>query len=240
MGGMWNNEVNITVMNWLSQFTAMSAPFNQIVHYVAGSNLFKGFPVMGLIWYFWFRDTDPKSGTRRIIIATLLGCVIAVFIARVANNLGPYQPRPFANPALAHHVFIGLPAPESQALYIWSSFPSDHAALFFSLATGIFLISRTAGLLTYLYVLIFIALPRVYLGLHYPTDIFAGGVLGIICVAFSTRAHVTRLFEGHCTTLMDRYPAAFQTALFIISTEIGVMFGDVRLLVEGIVKYFPK
>ncbi|WP_216595014.1 phosphatase PAP2 family protein [Collimonas arenae] len=228
------------MINWLNQFTVMSAPFNQIVHYISGSNLFKGFPVMGLIWYFWFRDSDPKSDTRRIIIATLLGCVVAVFIARVANNLGPYQPRPFANLALAHQTYIGLPVPESQALYIWSSFPSDHAALFFSLATGIFLISRSAGWLAYLYVLIFIALPRVYLGLHYPTDIFAGGILGIACVALSTRASVTRLYDGYCVTLMNRYPAAFQTALFIISTEIGVMFGDIRLLLEGIVKYFPR
>jgi undecaprenyl-diphosphatase len=40
--------------------------------------------------------------------------------------------------------------------------------------------------------------------------------------------------------LLARYPALFQTALFIASTEIGVLFGDVRLLVEGIVKYFPR
>lgn len=237
---MWNSSVNLAVMHWLSQFTSMSAPFNQIVHYISGSNLFKGIPIIGMLWYFWFRDTDPRSDTRRIIVGTLIGCVLAVLIARIVNNLGPYQPRPFANAALAYHEFIGLPVPESQALYIWSSFPSDHAALFFSLATGIFLISRRTGYLLYLYVLLFIALPRVYLGLHYPTDIAAGIILGIACVVLSTRSGVSKLYDQRSATLLERYPAAYQTALFIASTEIGMMFGDVRLLLEGVVKYFPR
>ena len=237
---MWKNAMNISVMNWMGQFTLMSAPFNQIVHYIAGSDLFKGLPIMAVLWYFWFRDTDPKSNTRKTIIATLIGCVIAVFIARAANNMGPYQPRPFANAALAHHTYIGLPIPESQALYIWNSFPSDHAALFFSLATGIFLISRKAGALLYLYVLIFIALPRVYLGLHYPTDILAGGILGITCAVLSTRAGVIKLYGNRFDMLLARHPAAFQAALFIITVEIGTLFYDVRLLLEGIVKYFPR
>jgi len=194
---------------------------------------------MGLVWYFWFRDTDPTSDTRRIIIATLIGCMVSVLIARVANDIGPYQPRPFANPALPLHAYIGLPPRETQALFLWSSFPSDHAALFFSLATGIFLLSRAIGAFAFLFVLIFVALPRVYLGLHYPTDILAGGLLGVACVVLSTRRSVTNLYDRPCTTLMNAYPAAFQTAVFLISVEISVLFSDVRLLLHGIIKYFP-
>jgi len=237
---MWNNYLNLSVMNWLAQFTSMSAPFNQIVHYISGSDLFKGIPFMGILWYFWFRDSDPKSKTREIIIATLIGCVVAVFVARAANNMGPYQPRPFANTALPYHTFVGLPVPESQALYIWNSFPSDHATLFFSLATGIFLISRMTGTLLYLYTFIFIALPRVYLGLHYPTDILAGGILGLACVWLSTRISVIKLYGRRSSMLLAHYPAAYQAALFIITFEIATMFGDVRMLLEGIVKYFPR
>lgn len=234
---MWNNHLNLAVIDWLGQFTSTSAHFNQIVRYISGSDLMKGFPIMGALWFFWFRDTDPKSDTRRIIIATLVGCVIAVFIARLTNNIGPFQPRPIANAALPYHAYAGLTSPDTQALYLWSSFPSDHAAMFFSLATGIFLISRAFGSFVYLYVLIFIALPRVYLGLHYTTDILAGALLGFACVALCTRKSVINLYDRQYTILLDRYPAAFQTALFIISTEMSMMFYDVRQLLEGIVKY---
>jgi undecaprenyl-diphosphatase len=236
---MWDNPLNLTIFNWLGQFPAVSPRFNQIAHYAAGSHLLKGFLVMGALWYFWFRDADTKSNTRRILIATLIGAVVAVAIARSTNNLGPYQPRPFANTALPYISYAGLPERETQALFLWSSFPSDHATLFFALATGLFLISRRFGTFAFIYVLIVVALPRVYLGLHYPTDILAGAVLGIGSVLLFTRPRVMNLYNRPYTTFKNNYPAAFQTAFFLVSAEISMLFNDLRLLAEGIMKYLP-
>jgi hypothetical protein len=56
----------------------------------------------------------------------------------------------------------------------WSSFPSDHACLFFALATGLCLISPVIGGLALLHASLIVSLPRIYLGLHYPTDVLAG------------------------------------------------------------------
>ena len=62
-----------------------------------------------------------------------------------------------------------------------SSFPSDHAALFFTLAVGIYFASRRAGWFCFIYYsLQFICLPRVYLGEHYSTDIVAGAAIGMV------------------------------------------------------------
>ena len=205
--------MNLAVFNWLGQYTSTSPHFNQFIQYLEGAYLFKGIPIMGLLWFFWFRDTDPKLNTRKLIIATLVGCLVAIFIARIASHVLPYQPRPFTNIALPQLSYVGLQQAETQDLAKWSSFPSDHAALFFSLATGVFLISRELGVLTYLYILIFIALPRIYLGFHYPTDIFAGALLGMVCGVLCTREVIVNLYNDKCMNLLSKYPAAFQTAL---------------------------
>jgi membrane-associated phospholipid phosphatase len=234
---MWNNALNLTVIAWLGQFTTVSAHFNQILHYMAGSNLIKGYPMMAAMWFFWCRDSDPKLNTRRIIVGTLAACMVAVLVARVVNTIGPFQPRPIANTALTAFSYVGLPPPQSQALYIWNSFPSDHAAMYLSLAAGLFLISRVFGAYAYLYVLAFICLPRMYLGLHYTTDIIAGAVLGIGCTLLFNSRVVVRLYEKQYTRLLDKYPAAFQTVLFLVSIELSMTFSDIRDLLEGIVKY---
>ncbi|MEC5215694.1 membrane-associated phospholipid phosphatase [Actimicrobium sp. GrIS 1.19] len=234
---MWDNHFNLVIINWLGQFNGASASFNQLMQYVEGAHLFKGLPVMGVLWFFWFRDTDPKSDTRRRIIATLVGCFVAVCIARVVNNLAPFQPRPFANAALAYHNYVGLGPRESQSLFDWNSFPSDHAALFFSLAMGIFFISRGFGAFVFLYVFVVIAMPRVYLGLHYPTDIVAGAALGMASVALCASRAALRSVGDRCMRLLQQYPAAFQTVLFIVSVEISMMFSDVRRFLT-MLKYF--
>jgi undecaprenyl-diphosphatase len=231
---MWN-YLDLAAMTGLTPYIGVPA-LDPIVRFISNSNLFKGLPIMGLIWFFWFRDANGQAGNRRLIIATLIGSLVSLLIARAVNNIAPHRFRPLVEPALDYQRYINLGVPE------WvvseSSFPSDHATLFFALATGLFLISRKTGLLVYLYVLLVIALPRVYLGLHYPTDIAAGAILGIGGVAFTTRRRVSKLYDARCASLLNKYPAAFQVALFLISMEIALLFDDVRELVHGVFKYF--
>ncbi len=235
---MWDSPFNLAVIDWFSQFNAMSARANQVIQYVEAAYLFKGLPVMAVIWFHWFGADDAKPDTRRTIIAALIGCVLAVFIARLINNIAPHQVRPFANAALPYVEYVGLAARESQSLFDWNSFPSDHAALFFSLAAGIFMLSRRVGILVFLYVLLVIALPRIYLGLHYATDILVGTAIGMGSVWLCTRKSVVDLVGERCMALLKRHPGAFQTIFFICSVEISVMFTDVRSFMTAARSFF--
>ena len=59
------------------------------------------------------------------------------------------------------------------------SFPSGHAAFFFALATSVFFYRKIWGIIFFLAALS-IGLARVSAGIHWPSDILAGAVVGIL------------------------------------------------------------
>lgn len=72
-----------------------------------------------------------------------------------------------------------------RASNIWSadrhSFPSGHTSMAFSLATSLSLRYSNAGTIIPLYLWAgFVGYSRIYLGLHYPSDVLAGALVGSI------------------------------------------------------------
>jgi undecaprenyl-diphosphatase len=60
-----------------------------------------------------------------------------------------------------------------------SSFPSTHAALFFSLSVPLWMRSRWLGAAAVVWTLLVICLPLLYLGYHWASDVVAGAVFGV-------------------------------------------------------------
>ncbi len=80
--------------------------------------------------------------------------------------------------------FISLDGVHS--LLLWGghdSFPSTHATFFAALATAIFVADRRAGYI-YIFFALVIGISRFIVGVHFPSDVFAGGILGFI-IAYS-------------------------------------------------------
>lgn len=57
------------------------------------------------------------------------------------------------------------------------SFPSGHTTAIFSIVTPLILLMPMSGIVLYP-IAILVGLSRIYLGLHYPSDVIAGAVLG--------------------------------------------------------------
>ena len=60
------------------------------------------------------------------------------------------------------------------------SFPSSHTATCFAMATAIYLFHKRLGIIAYVYAAL-VAFSRMYLYVHYPSDVFCGVIIGICC-----------------------------------------------------------
>lgn len=80
-----------------------------------------------------------------------------------------FRPRPFA--ALSFNPLFSHTEPEA--------FPSGHASFFFALALAIFFLNKKWGL-RFLIAAFLIGLARIFAGVHWPSDILGGAIVGLI------------------------------------------------------------
>lgn len=217
----------------LNLFARRSWVFDETVSFLSVNYLLKGGVLMLFVWWAWFRSDGRDSKERDHIIATMLGCVVALAIGRLMVILLPFRVRPL------HEMGLNLVMPygvSEDALAKLSSFPSDHAVLFFGLVTGLFFVSRALGVFALLYTILVVALPRMYLGLHYATDILGGALVGIaICWAANiwlVRSHAVQSIKEFSWT-QARY---FYPVLFLVTYQIADLFENSRALVGGFAK----
>lgn len=109
--------------------------------------------------------------TRRAGLAILLALGVGYAVGNVWLKELVMRPRPF----VTHTDLTPLLDPGDR----WS-FPSGHALSSFAAATALFFFHKKTGLLAYLLAAC-IAFSRLYASVHYPTDVLAGAVLGILC-----------------------------------------------------------
>ena len=111
----------------------------------------------------------PKK-TRICGIAVLISYVgVFIFGQLILKNLFA-RPRP-CHVDQAFKMLVDRPSS--------SSFPSTHSAWAFAASTAIFIKYKKAGVAAYA-VASLIAFSRMYMFLHYPTDVLCGIVLGIL------------------------------------------------------------
>lgn len=118
-----------------------------------------------LILYFSKYSRQKK---RQIFLITTVSTIISRFGFVSIIRLFYQRPRPFleyqVNQLIAKNEF---------------SFPSGHAAFFFALAMAVYFYNKKWGA-WFFAAAILIVLARIAAGIHYPSDILAGAVIGIL------------------------------------------------------------
>ncbi len=132
---------------------------------------------MGAVWLLLLGAIAAlgKRTGRRVALAGLVALVIGFACSQLLKDL-TMRPRPFL---VLPDVRLLVPTPHSYA------FPSGHTTSSFAAATGVLLAARkilgkvpiwSLGMLV---LAAAISYSRVYVGVHWPTDVAAGVVLGL-------------------------------------------------------------
>lgn len=122
---------------------------------------------------------------RRAGATTLLALLLMLVIGNITLKPIIARIRPYE---YAPHVRLIIDTPHD------FSFPSGHTFASFASAVSVFMFHKKEGIAA-LCVASLIAFSRLYLYVHFPTDILAGIILGI-AVAFTSRAIINKMLSS--------------------------------------------
>lgn len=218
-------NVDVQIYHFLSLF-AGNWLLDHLASHEEANNLLKGGIFFAMYWYLWFRISPDRDRRRRAIIAIVVGAILAIIVSRSVAFIAPFRLRPIDDPTLAHPSYL---IPVTANLENWSAFPSDTAAYFFALAFGLAYLLRRLAIPIMLYTAGWICLPRMYLGLHYASDIVVGIAIGISMVWVSLRSDLLQsIVARRALAAMETRPQWFYAIAFLLSFEMATVFDGLR------------
>lgn len=226
------NHFDSSIITFLNGFAHRSVIFDSFI-YMLDNDLLKGGIVAALIWWGWFRSDANKISNRHYLLWGIVACLLSIVVARTLAKSLPFRERPYTNTAIHFQLPYGTGTEE---LIHWNAFPSDHAAVFFALATTIFFAWRTAGIFAFCHVFLIICLPRVYLGYHHPTDILGGAAIGIAIACLGRLGPVRNAVSRVMSPWLEHSPGSFYACLFIMTFQIATLFDGMRGIEQFVVQ----
>ncbi len=124
----------------------------------------------------------PKREKWEMFLVTGAAALISRFGVVELIRFFYHRPRPF----------IALPDVHQLLANGSWSFPSGHAAFFFALSTAVYLYNKRWGI-GFFVATILMTVSRVIAGVHYPSDILGGALIGAL-VAYATFS-IARMWE---------------------------------------------
>lgn len=212
----------------LNHFNHRSFLFDAVCHGISENTTSSGLILVALLWYCWFSSPDLHS--RHNTFSGTVASALAGLFSRVTQLMFPNRARPFQDPSL--HLTLPFTVTTDSLRHVASSFPSDHAALYFALAATVYSVNRKVGYYAFGLATL-LSVIRMYLGFHYFTDTLGGAALGVLCVCVIQSLRVASLNKRVAAMCQAPSPAFYAVA-FCVTYTIATMFSDVRVIASQV------
>lgn len=213
--GFFEIFTNVTRQSWA---------LDMLIVQIFRTETAKNIPMLACV--VWLLLEHSRKGQSNAFFGQLVvGSLLAMTASRVMQNFSAYRPRPLHNPDLVYELPYGI---EATTLEGWSSFPSDTSALGFAIAAGIFVTSKRLGLAAFLWTAVVVAFPRAYAGLHYPSDLMGGALIGLLCTAGVAPLILHIIPEKIKHVIYEKWMPLLWTLGFLYMFQMATMFDNVR------------
>ncbi|AQV97221.1 phosphatase [Cupriavidus necator] len=226
------NEFDTTIIQFLNQFSFRWPFLDRAVLAMTQFYMLRGVPMIALLWWIWFRDGEDKKRDREIVVATIVAGFCVLVLGRFMAHWLPFRARPLADPELGLRFLLG----SEDNVRTWSSFPSDHAMLWCAVATGVMVASRRIGMLALAYAVLFICMARVFVGLHYPTDVLGGAIMGVLTCLLLTQTRYREPIASPFLNFSERHQGLFHVGMFLLSFGLVTNFDEIRTVTSSLMK----
>jgi undecaprenyl-diphosphatase len=217
------NPFDLHVSLWFNGL-ASSRVLASLVVTVQNNDLIKDAPIIAALWWAWFQGDSPNESDRiKRLISIVVFSVLAVFLARGLALALPFRVRPLNAELQGFRTLVGL---GEHAFVRWSAFPSDNAVLFSCLVGGIWSVSRRLGVFAGAYFLVFVCLPRLIAGIHWPTDLIGGSLIGLALAWIALRPRVYATIGGFGFSLFERAKGPMYALLFLLTFQLARLFDE--------------
>lgn len=219
---------------WVNQFMTTWPVFDRSVAWLLTASILKLAPFVIVICWFWFEKSPQQTRRRHLLIEAIGAGFAALVVGRMLALMLPFRLRPLVRPDLQ---FV---ADLETGARTWSAFPSDHAVVAFAIAAAMFRLSPRVGTWMALHAAVVICLPRFYFGLHHPSDLIGGALVGFGLVWALAHFEQRRTFTTAVLRVEQRHAGAFYAFGFLLLFELAEMFDSLRALSSGLFRALDK
>ncbi|QAU35214.1 phosphatase PAP2 family protein [Janthinobacterium sp. 17J80-10] len=208
---------------------------DKLVHTIADDLFLRGTVIFFLLWTAWFMDASSRN--REILLCGLVGTCVATLTSVFLQHSLMVHVRPLLDTHLDKQIAPAIDMSiwtTADSLTHLNSFPSDTATMYFSLAIAIACSNKRLGVAALAWTLFAIALPRVYLAYHYPSDVLGGFLLALAVQMFFTQITAVRQAAQKVLLVFGGKEYLLHAIMFVLVMDMANLFVGVRHALRAI------